>query len=177
MRRGDVRSTRRSAVELRGPSAEWKRPPEPAQRLECPHCALEFDAAQRAVSLRCPRCSGQIQLQNAILTGIMTGNVSTLGQVRITRRGTVRGKIECGSLLVEGGLVGNVRVRGVARIDSKGSLAGSLSASSIVIEAGARLDCQLDISPRRTLDPNRTVEVMEHSHAAGAGGQRHQHSR
>jgi cytoskeletal protein CcmA (bactofilin family) len=163
MSRPTAKPAVRNGILFPAAAAPWRQPEYETQRLECPHCRTEFEAARRAVSLRCPKCAGQIQLQNAMLTGIMTGNVTTLGQVRITRRGAVRGRIECGSLLVEGGVVGNIRVRGKATIDSKGTLAGSLSARSIVIAPGARLDADLDISPDGPRRDDRGSEVSEPS--------------
>jgi cytoskeletal protein CcmA (bactofilin family) len=123
-------------------------PSYPTRRLHCPCCHRGFDVAKRAMSVCCPSCGRQIQLQDAVLAGLMAGNVSTLGRVVITRKGAVRGRVECGSLHVEGAVSGTIQVRGPVRIDARAALYGKLSAESLVVAPGARLEVELHIGKR-----------------------------
>jgi cytoskeletal protein CcmA (bactofilin family) len=101
------------------------------------------------MSVCCPACGRQIQLQDAVLAGLMAGNVTTLGQVLITRKGAVRGRIECGGLQVEGALSGTIHVRGPARVDSRAAVYGKLKAQSLVVASGARMEVELHIGHER----------------------------
>jgi cytoskeletal protein CcmA (bactofilin family) len=117
----------------------------PKRSLSCPHCGAAFEAARRAMSIRCPQCTQRLELQDAVLAGRLAGTVSTLGHVRVTRRGRVRGRIECSSLAVEGSMNGQAEVRGPVRVDGRARLIGQLKADSITIAPGATINAHLEI--------------------------------
>lgn len=99
------------------------------------------------MNARCPKCTGQIDLQNVVVGGVQAGTVTTMGEVRVTRRGAMSGRLDCGALRVEGTLTGEATVRGSVRVESRGSIRGNLSATSLVIPAGGRFEGELRIEP------------------------------
>lgn len=113
-----------------------------------------FEAAQRAVTLKCPNCAKPIQFQDVVFNRTSAETLTTLGTVRITRRGSVKGNINCGELLVEGALNGTLHVHGPATIGNKATVTGTLHAHTLAIEAGGRLRGILDIAP----PPDRHID-------------------
>ncbi len=109
------------------------------QKLACPHCHCPVEAAARAVTLRCPNCAKPLQFQDAIFNRSSVENVTTLGQVRVHRKATLKGTVDCGSLVVQGSLEGMVNVRGEARIDAKATFTGSLTTRRLQVERGGCL--------------------------------------
>jgi hypothetical protein len=117
----------------------------PTRRLLCPDCRHSFDAAKRAMTVRCPRCGAHLHAGDIIASRLPLANLSTLGEVKIVRRGAVRGSVECGSLLVEGELCGEVNVRGRARIEPRARVTGVMRATSLVVASGARMNAHVEI--------------------------------
>ena len=122
------------------------------RQLACPHCGEMVEAALRAVTLRCRNCSQQLQFQDAVFSKPTVENVTTLGQVRINRKASLRGRVDCGSLLVQGSLDGSVQVRGEARIDAKASVSGTLTAKRFVVEPGGSFRGTLNIGSEAPRD-------------------------
>jgi hypothetical protein len=115
------------------------------RELACPHCHAYVEVALRAVTLRCPKCAKPLQFQDAVLTRPTVDNITTLGQVSINRKASLRGKVDCGSLVVDGSLNGIVAVRGEAVITARASVSGMLSAQTIRVESGGRFRGTLNI--------------------------------
>lgn len=115
------------------------------RKLACPHCSAPVEAAARAVTLRCPSCAKPLQFQDAVFSRPTVENVTTLGQVRVHRKASLKGRIDCGSLLVQGTLDGSMFVRGEARIDAKASVSGTLTARRLLVEHGGRFRGTLTI--------------------------------
>lgn len=120
-------------------------PAYPTRHCQCPHCRAEFEAALRAVTLKCPNCARPIQFQDVVFHRSSAESLTTLGSVRITRRGSVQGHINCDELHVEGAMHGTMRVRGRATIGNKATINGSLRTRALTIEAGARLRGYIEI--------------------------------
>jgi cytoskeletal protein CcmA (bactofilin family) len=99
------------------------------------------------MTLKCPNCAKPIQFQDVVFNRFTSESLTTLGSVRITRRGSVQGNINCGELLVQGVMNGSVHVRGRAIISSKAKVVGSVRAHAISVEAGGSLRGSIEIIP------------------------------
>lgn len=86
-----------------------------------------------------------MRFEDADLNGFCTQNVTTMGTVRVGRKGVVRGRIECGQLVVVGQLDGNVRIAGCCVVQSHGTLRGEISARSMVVEHGGSFEGTLEL--------------------------------
>lgn len=86
-----------------------------------------------------------MRFEDAELNGFCTQNVTTMGTVRVGRKGVVRGKIECGHLVVSGQLDGSIRTNGCCVVQANGTLRGDLIARSMVVERGATFEGMLEI--------------------------------
>lgn len=146
----------------------------PVRRLACPHCGAAFDAPRRAISIRCPACTGQLQLQDAVLSSTVQGTVRTLGHVRIARRGSVTGQIECGCLQVDGAMNAAALVHGPSTFTPKSRATGSLRTRSIVVAPGAVLDLDLivgdTVGARAATSAVDEVRRRLHERSAAAAG-------
>lgn len=86
-----------------------------------------------------------MRFEDADLNGFCNQNVSTMGTVRVGRKGVVRGKIECGQLVVSGQLEGTIRITGRCIVQPGGILRGEIAARAMVIERGATFEGTLEI--------------------------------
>lgn len=133
----------------------------PTRQWQCPHCETRFEAAMRAVTLKCPSCAKPIQFQDVVFNRTSAETLTTLGTVRITRRGSVQGNISCGELFVEGTMSGTVHVRGRAMIGNKAAVSGTVQAHALTIDAGGRLRGMLDIAPPPDRSSNESTSTSD----------------
>ena len=124
----------------------------PTRNVACPQCRRVVETPRRAITLRCPHCTAPLQLQDAVVSRPLVGTVRTLGNVKVTKRGSVRGTVDCAALLVEGAAEGDITVRGSVLLSSRGALRGKVVARSLVAPKGARVSATLTIgeAPART---------------------------
>ncbi len=112
----------------------------------CPDCDAHFEVSSKAINARCPKCTRPMRFEDAELNGFCTQNVTTMGAVRVGRKGVVRGRINCGQLVVTGQLDGNVRITGCCIVQPGGVLRGEVAARAIHIQRGGSFEGTLDIS-------------------------------
>ncbi len=86
-----------------------------------------------------------MRFEDADLNGFCTQNVTTMGTVRVGRKGVVRGRIECGNLVVTGQLDGSIRTNGCCVVQAGGTLRGEMAARSMVVERGGSFEGTLEI--------------------------------
>jgi len=122
-------------------------PAYPTRQWGCPHCGEKFEAARRAMTLKCPHCAKPIRFEDVVFNRSSSETLTTLGRVRITRRGSVQGVINCSELLIEGAMHGTAHVRGKAVVGAKAILSGTLHTQAIAVEAGGRIRGTLHIAP------------------------------
>ncbi|MCC6909424.1 MAG: polymer-forming cytoskeletal protein [Phycisphaerales bacterium] len=125
--------------------------PRPAGRaVVCPDCGAHFEVSIKAINARCPKCTRPMRFEDAELNGLCTQNVTTMGAVRVGRKGVVRGRIICGQLVVTGQLDGNVRITGCCVVQPGGVLRGEVAARAIHIQRGGTFEGSLEISTGAT---------------------------
>jgi len=113
--------------------------------LDCPACGAHFEVSLKAINARCPKCTRPMRFEDADLNGFCNQSVSTMGTVRIGRKGVVRGRIECGQLVVSGQLDGTIRITGRCIVQPNGVLRGQIAARSMLVERGAMFEGTLEI--------------------------------
>lgn len=134
---------------LPGPVREVRAAAAPApsamRAVRCPFCEAPFEVSSKAINARCPKCTKPMRFEDAELNGFCNQNVTTMGTVRIGRKGVVRGRIECGSLVVSGQLDGTIRINGCCIVQPRGVLHGEIAARSMLIERGGSFEGTVEI--------------------------------
>ncbi len=125
----------------------------PTRNVACPQCRRIVEAPRRAMTLRCPFCTAPLQLQDALVSRPVVGTVTTLGTVKVTRRGCVRGRVDCSSLLVDGVVDGRATVRGRTIVSSRGRVEGDLVTRGLIVARGGAMNADVVIGePPKKLD-------------------------
>ncbi|MCL4196865.1 MAG: polymer-forming cytoskeletal protein [Phycisphaerales bacterium] len=119
--------------------------PSATRAVRCPFCEAPFEVSSRAINARCPKCTKPMHFEDAELNGFCNQNVTTMGTVRIGRKGVVRGRIECGALVVSGQLDGTIRINGCCIVQPRGVLRGEIAARSMMIERGGSFEGSVEI--------------------------------
>ena len=92
--------------------------PRAVRAVTCPHCSCGFDISQKAMSVRCPRCTRPLAFEDLHLDSKVQGDVSTMGAVHLGDHGEMVGRLICGQLNNAGRVDGKVIVP--RRRDQKG---------------------------------------------------------
>ncbi|MBH49486.1 MAG: hypothetical protein CMG69_01880 [Candidatus Marinimicrobia bacterium] len=89
---------------------------------------------------------GDIKLKEGfIIYGRVYGSISTAGDIRIGKTGSVYGDINANNIHIGGQVFGNVRVEGRAELGKYSTLDGDLIYKHLYIEQGARFQGQCTI--------------------------------
>ncbi len=140
-----------------GPAREARAVTAPApaamRSVRCPFCEAPFEVSIKAINGRCPKCTRPMRFEDAELNGLCNQNVTTMGTVRIGRKGVVRGRIECGALVVSGQLDGTIRINGCCIVQPRGVLRGEIAARSVMIERGASFEGSVEIGGKDAARP------------------------
>ncbi len=89
---------------------------------------------------------GDIKLKEGfIIYGRVYGSISTAGDIRIGKTGSVYGDINANNIHIGGQVFGNVRVEGRAELGKYSTLDGDLIYKILYIEQGAKFQGQCTI--------------------------------
>lgn len=122
--------------------------PKAIRAVTCPHCSQAFDISQKAMSIRCPRCTRPLAFEDLRLDSRIKGDVSTMGTVHLGEHGEMLGRLVCGKLESEGRVEGKVVVYGRAELEPRSLAIGQLSARSFCAKAGSTVRMTLKIGPK-----------------------------
>jgi cytoskeletal protein CcmA (bactofilin family) len=111
-------------------------------------------ASRKAISARCPNCTGPLQFQDYTLTTPHHGELATLGEIHITAACSLQGRLVCGRLINAGRLEGNVVVHGQVELQPQSQTTGHLNARSLTVQRGAVLLARTAIGPTAQPDPS-----------------------
>ena len=92
------------------------------------------------------KCQAPLHLQDIVISTASMGNIRTLGQVHITRRGAVRGDVHCHELRIEGRLDGSATVTNHLRVLQSAVMDADVRAHSIMIDVGATCTGRLQLN-------------------------------
>ena len=100
-----------------------------------------------AMSLRCPKCTQPVVLEDVTLEEQTEGRLSTMGHVEISQTSGMRGQVVCGQLTNDGRFEGSALVHGKIELGSASQTAGQLRGQSLVASPGARITGHARIGP------------------------------
>ncbi|NQV38814.1 MAG: polymer-forming cytoskeletal protein [Candidatus Marinimicrobia bacterium] len=90
--------------------------------------------------------TGDLSLSGGtIVYGIVRGNISTNGPVRVARTGAVYGNIDASDIHVGGSIEGNIHVKNRAELGLQSTLIGNLECAKLLIEEGATFEGKCDM--------------------------------
>lgn len=133
--------------------------PKAVRSVNCPHCSCGFDISQKAMSVRCPRCTRPLAFEDLRLDSKIKGDVSTMGTVLLGEQGEMVGRLVCGQLNSCGRVEGIVVVYGRAEIEPMSLATGQLSARAFAAKPGSTVRMKLKIGPK-PLASSSTGAVM-----------------
>ncbi len=122
--------------------------PKAVRTVRCPHCSAGFDISQKAMSIRCPRCTRPLAFEDLHLNSKVQGDVSTMGTVHLGQQGEMVGRLICGELDNAGRVDGKVIVYGRAELQPGSITTGQLSARSVLAQRGATVRLSAKIGPK-----------------------------
>ncbi|MFN3168900.1 MAG: polymer-forming cytoskeletal protein [Phycisphaeraceae bacterium] len=122
--------------------------PKAVRQVNCPHCSAAFDISQKAMSVRCPRCTRPLAFEDLHLDSKVQGDVSTMGAVRLGEQGEMVGRLICGTLTNAGRVDGKVVVYGRAELQPHSLTTGTLNARSVLAHRGAAVRMSVKIGPK-----------------------------
>jgi len=137
------------------------RTPKPTyvREVRCPYCSHSFEASQKAISLRCPRCTNPLKIEDKIVRKEVKGQVATVGQVRITTASVLSGDIVCSDFLNAGRFDGSALVHGPIDLQPGSLTTGTISGRSLRALLGATLRAKLNIGPTHGEGLHRVAAV------------------
>lgn len=130
-----------AAFHPKGPSPKAVRP------VSCPHCSCGFTISQKAMSVRCPRCTRPLAFEDLHLDSKVQGDVSTMGTVHLGEQGEMVGRLVCGQLNSAGRIDGKIVVYGRAELQGHSLATGQLSARALCVHRGSTMRMTLKIGP------------------------------
>lgn len=122
--------------------------PKAVRPVTCPHCSNSFDISQKAMSVRCPRCTRPLAFEDLHLDSKVQGDVSTMGTVHLGENGEMVGRLICGHLISTGRVDGKVVVYGKAELQPNSLTTGQLSARSVYAHRGSTVRLTVKIGPK-----------------------------
>lgn len=131
-----------AAFHPKGPSPKAVRP------VTCPHCSVAFTISQKAMSVRCPRCTRPLAFEDLHLDSKVQGDVSTMGTVHLGEHGEMVGRLICGQLDSAGRVEGKIVVYGRAEIQGRSLATGELSARALCAHPGSTVRMSVKIGPK-----------------------------
>lgn len=128
------------------------RTPRPAKTrdVRCSNCSHHFEVSQRALAVRCPRCTHPVRLEDVTIRHEVQGDMHTLGNVRITPGSSVVGRLACSQLVNAGKLDGQITVTGGIELMENSNTTGELRGQSLRVFLGANLRAKANIAPSRS---------------------------
>ncbi|MCE9590492.1 MAG: polymer-forming cytoskeletal protein [Planctomycetes bacterium] len=121
--------------------------PSKTRDVRCSNCSHQFEVSQRALVVRCPRCTHPVRLEDVTIRHEVHGDMHTLGNVRITPGSTVVGRLVCSQLVNAGKLDGQINVTGSIELMENSSTTGELHGQSLRVFLGANLRGKAMIAP------------------------------
>lgn len=109
----------------------------------CYCCGHQMEVGVRAVTVRCPRCTKGLHLDDIIVQKGFSGTkAQTCGTVQVRRKAQLRASTVEASAGVQvlGTLEGNVVTSGPMHIGPYGRFKGDCKASALIVDYGARID-------------------------------------
>lgn len=122
--------------------------PKAVRAVNCPHCSSSFDISQKAMSVRCPRCTRPLAFEDLHLDSKVQGDVSTMGTVHLGPQGEMVGRLICGQLNNAGRVDGKVVVYGRAELLPDSLTTGQLSARAVLAHRGSTVRLSVKIGPK-----------------------------
>jgi len=110
-----------------------------AKPIVCTYCGAPGEAAQRAMSIFCPKCHKRVILEDFKIRGYYgVKEFYTCGDISVEKGGHVVAPIKVCRLTVKGHVQGRIQARGAVVVGRSGSLTGDLEAPSLTVEAGGK---------------------------------------
>jgi len=133
-------------------SSLFTRRPKPRESRQvcCSECGNRFEISRRAVSIRCPRCTTPLKLEDITIRNRWSGTIATAGHVLLDETGTMDGELTCGQLTIVGRYHGTARVHGSIELAASSHATGHIHAQSIVVKEGASFSGHISIGRTRT---------------------------
>ncbi|MCX5658110.1 MAG: polymer-forming cytoskeletal protein, partial [Planctomycetota bacterium] len=131
------------------------RPPDPpgARPVRCPACAHLFPTSRKAMSIRCPRCTTHLRLEDFTFRRNASADINTHGHVRVTSASSVSGEVVCGQLTNSGRFNGSAVVHGPVELSEASFTTGDIAAQSLRVSHGAVLRGKIHIAPSLQVPP------------------------
>lgn len=99
------------------------------------------------MSLRCPRCTRPLRLEDVTLAQAIEGRLDTLGHVHLMPASALSGELVCGELTNDGRLRGRVLVHGKIELSDKSLTTGNIRGQSLTVLPGATITGRARIGP------------------------------
>ena len=99
------------------------------------------------MSLRCPRCTQPLLLEDVTLAEPTEGRLNTMGHVNITPTSAMTGQVVCGQLTSAGQFDGTAVVHGKIELADGSRTTGRLRGQSLTVLAGATMTGHATIGP------------------------------
>ena len=128
--------------------------------VSCPACGHRIDASLKAMSLRCPRCTQPLVLEDVTLAEPTEGRLDTVGHVSITTASAMTGQVVCGQLTSAGQFDGTAVVHGKIELAASSRTTGHLRGQSLTVLLGATMTGHATIRPN-TADASAKAVTAE----------------
>jgi hypothetical protein len=115
----------------------------PTRSIACPCCGHGFDVSERALSLRCPRCTTPLAIGDVCLrTGVCAAAIRAVGRVMIERAARFCGRhmVATAGLIVDGSIESEAWCGGTVRLGPAARWKGSCRAPALIVEEGAVIE-------------------------------------
>jgi len=145
-----------ATVHPRAPRPKEQRP------VICPRCDHKFNISRKAYSVRCPRCTQPLRLEDFHLETQVHRDLNTMGEVVITPISELVGNIHCGQLINQGKYAGKAKVYGRVILTPDSVTRGEIIGKSLSAMLGACLRGKAAIGPAgTTLTPAERVQRQQ----------------
>lgn len=129
----------------------------------CYACGHDMEVSPRAVTVRCPKCTKGLNLDDIIVQkGFSGAKAQTCGTVQVRRKARLMASAVEASAGVQvlGALEGNVVTAGPMHIGPYGKFKGNCKAQTLIVDYGARIEGgYFEISGAAAQNDNATPEL------------------
>ena len=123
--------------------------PSVVRPVRCPYCGHGFETSLRTMTIRCPRCTEHLAIEDKTVTRQTDSDLATVGYIRVMAASVLTGRIVCGHLVNAGRFNGTAIVHGPIELDPRSITTGQITARSIRTAPGAVLRAKMTIGPTR----------------------------
>lgn len=136
--------------------------PKTQRGVQCPRCDFKFSISRKAMSVRCPKCTHPLRLEDFDLDSKVHRDLNTMGEVIVRPTSELVGNIHCAHFVNQGKYAGKARVYGRIILSPASITRGTLIGQNLQVLFGATVRGKAMIGPAgRILTPAEKVQRQQ----------------